>query len=126
MTKSRILWIALGILGVAVVVLNMPIATKLPQKKMTAPPVDRLDLSSFSTQPLPRPLDALFIHPSLLRRPVAGPLRRGGRRTLHLSVSPQRRQFAPSPGTEWLPRSRSFLRVASGRTHRCIQLAVEV
>jgi hypothetical protein len=62
--KSKILWVALGTFGVAVVVLNMPIATKLPQKKMAAPPVHRLDLSSFSSQPLPRPLDALFIHHS--------------------------------------------------------------
>jgi hypothetical protein len=64
MTKTRILWVTLGLFGLALVLLCLPISNKLPQKKMTTLPVNRLDLSAFSSRPLPRPLDALFIHHS--------------------------------------------------------------
>ena len=48
----------------AAVVLNVPISQSVEQKTTSAAPPRRLDLSGFSSEPLPKKLDALFIHHS--------------------------------------------------------------
>ena len=74
MSKSIFIWGAIGLGGLSIAAMSIPVSARVQEQKEVADKgVQRMDLSAYSSKPPEQPLDLLFIHHSCGGQLLAAP-----------------------------------------------------